>query len=89
MPACLCPAIRSRYWHPTPWRDIAVFTDDMALCSYYERESQNVRSKGMCCNKTVWESSGECVQQHGEEMVRLLLAHGAGYDYHACDGSYD
>jgi hypothetical protein len=39
----------------------------MGLCKYYERESQNVRNKGMCCNQTVWDATGECVQQVGED----------------------
>ena len=36
------------YWHPTPWRDIAVLTDNPSRCRYYQEESQNVRNKGRC-----------------------------------------
>ena len=36
------------YWHPTPWRDIAVLTTDEQKCSYYQTESQNTHSKGEC-----------------------------------------
>jgi len=36
------------YWHPTPWRDIVVFTNDVKRCDYYQEESQNVKNKGYC-----------------------------------------
>merc|ERR1711881_587237 len=27
------------YWHPSPWKDIVVFTDDTSNCKYYKAES--------------------------------------------------
>jgi len=51
-----------RYWHPTPWRDIAVMTDDTGHCSYYSWNSQNVRDYGKCCNKNHLAGTGECIQ---------------------------
>ena len=62
-----CPEERDYYpyWHPTPWRDIAVFTDDVGRCSHYKGQSQNRKGKGMCCNKTIWDTQRTCVQLPG------------------------
>jgi len=36
------------YWHPTPWKDIVVFTANTARCSYFQQHSQNVEDKFWC-----------------------------------------
>jgi hypothetical protein len=36
------------YWHPSPWRDVAIMTADESYCKFYKRESQNVQKKGYC-----------------------------------------
>jgi hypothetical protein len=36
------------YWHPTIWRDIAIFTDDTTRCPYYQQESENVKGRWYC-----------------------------------------
>eukprot|EP01122_Echinamoeba_exundans_P006994 TRINITY_DN206_c0_g2_i1.p1 TRINITY_DN206_c0_g2~~TRINITY_DN206_c0_g2_i1.p1 ORF type:complete len:619 (+),score=85.22 TRINITY_DN206_c0_g2_i1:90-1946(+) len=36
------------YWHPSPWKDIAILTSKTSRCSYYQSNSQNVVGKGHC-----------------------------------------
>ncbi|XP_076449787.1 protein DD3-3-like [Babylonia areolata] len=36
------------YWHPSPWIDIAVMTNDVSRCEFYQRESQNVKERWAC-----------------------------------------
>ncbi len=36
------------YWGPTPWRDIAVLTNDPTRCEAYKTQSQNVKSRFYC-----------------------------------------
>jgi len=36
------------YWHPSPWRDLVVFTSDTGLCPFYQSNSQNVMDKCEC-----------------------------------------
>jgi hypothetical protein len=43
------------YWHPSPWKDIAVLVDDKiqsVVCSIVKQNSQNVASKGYCVTDT-------------------------------------
>jgi len=45
-----CPEERDYYpyWHPTPWKDIVVFTANPARCDYFRKHSQNVEDKFWC-----------------------------------------
>eukprot|EP01111_Echinosteliopsis_oligospora_P009287 TRINITY_DN26_c0_g2_i1.p1 TRINITY_DN26_c0_g2~~TRINITY_DN26_c0_g2_i1.p1 ORF type:complete len:640 (-),score=131.03 TRINITY_DN26_c0_g2_i1:72-1889(-) len=41
-------AVYYPYWHPSPWKDIVVFTNSKDQCKYYKKESQNVMDKNYC-----------------------------------------
>lgn len=36
------------YWHPSPWKDIVVMTNDVTRCDYYKSEGENVKGRGEC-----------------------------------------
>jgi len=61
-----CPEERDYYpyWHPTPWRDIAIMTEDTDRCKYYRRNSENRRGRNFCTNGE-YNNKGECEANQG------------------------
>lgn len=67
-----CPEERDYYpyWHPTPWRDIVILTDEFGptsktqvnRCPYYQSESQNTMSKGYCKDAPWWNNAIDCAR---------------------------
>jgi hypothetical protein len=48
------------YWHPSPWRDIAVLTSNTDRCNYFRTHSQNVEGKNECANPQ-YNNEADCV----------------------------
>lgn len=58
------------YFHPTPWKDIAVLTNNVSRCDYYKANSQNVVGKHECYaqdGKTYleWNNENDCIVNNG------------------------
>jgi MYXO-CTERM domain-containing protein len=58
------------YWHPSPWKDIAILTDRHSECSTFQANSQNVVSKGECdcptCTSDIPNELSRCITEGGK-----------------------
>ncbi|XP_064604875.1 protein DD3-3-like [Liolophura sinensis] len=72
-----CPEERDYYpyWHPTPWKDIAVLAQNASLCRYYQSESFNVKDHGLCIETfhdgsirkaSRWNNKAQCEENSGQ-----------------------
>jgi len=61
-----CPEERDYwpYWHPSAWKDLAVMTNNVRQCEYYQLESQNVKPKNYC-SVTEENNEADCLAAGG------------------------
>ena len=72
-----CPEERDYYpyWHPTPWKDIAIYTNRPELkCPIYAANSQNVAGKGYCSTDAQYNNQQDC-EGNGQTWT-VAAAHG-------------
>ena len=72
-----CPEERDHYpyWHPAPWKDVAILTHDMDYCDFYQANSQNVKARNYCKdpktgNYAQWNNEAQC-NTNGAEWVEV------------------
>ena len=42
------------YWTPTPWVDVAIYTNNASRCPYYRSESENIKGRWFCSLPDKW-----------------------------------
>merc|ERR1719387_1884209 len=67
-----CPEERDYYpyWHPTPWKDLAIVTNNLELCEWYAGESQNVKDKNYCDGAPQGNTEATCQAAGGTWSVQ-------------------
>eukprot|EP00117_Sycon_ciliatum_P002040 scpid46540/ scgid7447/ Protein DD3-3 len=80
-----CPEERDYYpyWHPTPWIDIAVLTDNVSHCeTYYKAHSQNAELKYQCYDNynqqdmkhySRWNNRADCLKNSGNWLYNRTV----------------
>jgi len=66
-----CPEERDYYpyWHPTPWKDIAILVNNEDHCDFFQKESQNVKAKHYC-SVPAHNNQAACTQNGGTWVKR-------------------
>ncbi|XP_022106441.1 protein DD3-3-like isoform X1 [Acanthaster planci] len=75
-----CPEERDYYpyWHPSPWRDMALLVSNMSLCEFYQSESFNVKTKYECVETygngqakhwSRWNNEADCTENGGQWLA--------------------
>ncbi|XP_071806094.1 protein DD3-3-like [Asterias amurensis] len=76
-----CPEERDYYpyWHPSPWKDIAVLVHDTSLCGSYQSASYNVQQKYECVEQypndagrkhwSRWNNQQDCTSNGGQWLA--------------------
>lgn len=74
-----CPEERDYYpyWHPSPWKDMAILVGNLSQCEYYQSESFNVHSRYECVEYfdngetqpraySRWNNEQDCTENGGD-----------------------
>jgi len=87
-----CPEERDYYpyWHPSPWIDLAILTNDVTRCKNYQENSQNVKSLGHC---EIQEGSAYDVERynkmhghgHGNKKIQIPITREGGGEGKRCE----
>jgi len=66
-----CPEERDYYpyWHPSPWKDVAVMTNNLNLCPSFQANSQNVVGKNYCSVNTE-NNEADCTAANGQWLTQ-------------------
>jgi len=69
-----CPEERDYYpyWHPSPWKDVAILTNNLALCAWYQQESQNVKAKNYCSVSSE-NNAADCADADGDWLEQAAF----------------